>query len=55
MIKRQAHKGREVNGMELDEILQEFDKAHPDADVDDVGWEGWPKITADDLRDYQGR
>jgi len=38
--------------MTLDEILQECDTAYPDAEVN---WEGWLKITADDLRDYQGR
>lgn len=40
---------------EIDEVLQAFDAAHPESKVDDVGWEGWIKITADDLRDYQGR
>lgn len=37
---------------ELDRILAEFDAAHPNLEP---MFEGWPPITADDLKDYQGR
>lgn len=36
----------------LDEIIAEFEQKHPEAKV---MWEGWKKITADDIADYTGK
>lgn len=38
----------------LDDIIDEFDQQHGEIDVS-LQWEGWRKITAEDLKDYQNR
>ncbi|MNH75575.1 hypothetical protein D3C73_278190 [compost metagenome] len=38
--------------LSIDEILE---KELPETNGKYFGWEGYPRITADDLKDYQGR
>lgn len=44
----------EWKSQSLEEIIEEFDRKHGKIDVS-LYWEGWRKITAEDLKDYQGR
>jgi hypothetical protein len=43
---------KEWEQLSLDDILKQFEAKHGKAVIT---WEGWHRITAADLKDYQGR
>lgn len=46
---------REWELLSIDDILEQFKQKHGDKINPSLLWEGWPKITEEDLKDYQGR